>query len=68
MTIEEACDKLYKEGHRDQIQAVGIGLKDGQPCIHVYVMKKSKGWPETYEGYPIDVHKSGKIRPAGEAS
>jgi hypothetical protein len=60
------------EAHAEELTALpgvvgaGIGSRDGQPCITVLVSSAAPvpppRFPETLEGYPVVVHKSGPIR------
>jgi hypothetical protein len=61
------------QAHTDNLLAVpgvvGIaeGLCDGQPCIKVFVARKTpdllKAIPASVEGYPVAVEETGEFRP-----
>ena len=60
------------KGHTDRLMALpGVvgtaqGERDGEPCIHVYVVKKTpellKRIPSALEGYTVEVKETGEIR------
>lgn len=66
-TIEEVLKK-----HTEELMSIpGVvgtaqGLCDGNPCIKVYVIKKTpeldKEIPDILEGYPIMIEETGEIR------
>ena len=59
--------------HTDRLLAVpgvvgvGEGRCDGQPCIKVFVARKTpdllKAIPASLEGYPVAVEQTGELRP-----
>lgn len=48
------------------VVGVGQGLCDGQPCIKVYVIKRTPDLmeriPSTIEGFPVEVEETGEFR------
>ena len=48
------------------VVGAGEGLCDGEPCIKVFVIKKTpeieKTLPSTLEGYPVRIEKTGEIK------
>lgn len=48
------------------VVGTGQGQRDGKPCIHVYVLKKTPELlaqiPSTLEGYAVEVQETGVIR------
>ena len=49
------------------VVGVGEGRCDGQPCIKVFVARKTrdllKALPATLDGYPVAVEETGELRP-----
>jgi hypothetical protein len=68
MTIQEAADALVQRLQgAPWATAVGIGERDGAPCIYVYV-KSPKSAPTSFlddgwNGFPVEIKKMGPIRP-----
>ena len=68
---KRSIEAVLKE-HTDSLMALpgvvgtGQGLRDGRPCIRVFVVKKSsallKQIPSEIQGYPVDVQETGVIR------
>jgi hypothetical protein len=71
-----AADRSLEEvlrAHTDRILAipgvvgVGEGRCDGQPCIKVFVARKTpdllKEIPPSLDGYPVAVEETGELRP-----
>ena len=66
-TIEEALRE-----HTDSLMSLpgvvgtGQGLCDGQPCIKVFIVKKTRGLlkqiPAAIEGYTVEVVETGEIK------
>ena len=64
-------EEVLKE-HTDELMAIpGVvgtaqGLCDGNPCIKVYVVKKTRELqetiPTTLEGYPVSIQETGEIK------
>ncbi len=64
------------EASQDSIMAlsgvvgVGIGERDGEPCIRVLVVKKTSNLlekiPSEIEGYAVEVDETGEIHALGE--
>ena len=48
------------------VVGAGEGLCDGEPCIKVFVIKKTpeieKNLPSTLEGYPVRIEETGEIK------
>jgi hypothetical protein len=59
--------------HTDSLMALhgvtgtGVGLCEGEPCIVVFVVKKTTDLldkiPSQLDGYPTDIRESGPVRP-----
>ena len=61
--LEEYTDRIMSV---DGVVGTGIGECDGQPCIKVYVVKKTRELeeqiPATLEGYPVSIQETGEIK------
>ena len=71
MTSKSMAETL-KEHSGELMSLPGVvgtaqGLCDSDPCIEVYVIKKTpeleKQIPRTLDGYPVRVEETGEIRP-----
>ncbi len=65
LTIEEASEHLFDHlSDKDNINHIGIGLKNGKPCIFLNLVKKDKDLmtklSDQYKGYPLEVRVIGK--------
>ena len=68
---EKLIEQVLKE-HTDSLMSLpgvvgnGQGLCDGEPCIKVFVVKKTpdllKHMPSAIEGYTVAVQETGEIR------
>ncbi len=68
---KKSIEEVLSEHTRDLMSLSGVvgagqGLCNGQPCIKVFVIKKTheleEKIPKTLEGYPVVIEETGRIR------
>ncbi len=70
MSIEVAQRRLAEKLMRRRgVSGVGIGARDGAPCLKVYLSSPSPALrsriPKTFRGHPVVVRESGEFRAQG---
>jgi hypothetical protein len=67
----QTIEQVLKEHSNELMSIPGVvgtaqGLCDGQPCIKIFVIKKTseieEKIPETLEGYPVEIESTGEIK------